>query len=353
MKRISVAKTLMGIGMTVALTTGCSLLPEEAEIVAPPMLQSYESAAYSVFTVSRGDVLEWQNIRVTAVARFSEELAFSIGGVTISDIYVVMGDVVQAGDVLAKLESSQLERDIANTKDGLADLARRRRNTNALRALDEQAAAIRGTLAEVRRQYDATIADMNAEEEMLTITLQDLERRYALHVLTASIDGVITTVRGRQIGDNAVKDDKMFEITDRSSTMFSVTGTSAAYLAIGEKVEIEVGEVAYAATVRSAEELELPSPKEETAYLTLDDAGVIIREMTTGTVKKLMSEKKDVLFVPTSAIRTIDSGSFVYMIEDGVRVTREVEIGLRTTSETEIISGLSEGEEIISGGASR
>ena len=51
--------------------------------------------------------------------------------------------------------------------------------------------------------------------------------------------------------------------------------------------------------------------------------------------------------MPSSAVKTWASGSYVQMLQNGVPVDVSVEVGLASDSYVEIVSGLSEGREII------
>jgi multidrug efflux pump subunit AcrA (membrane-fusion protein) len=55
----------------------------------------------------------------------------------------------------------------------------------------------------------------------------------------------------------------------------------------------------------------------------------------------------DVLAVPSSAVKTSSSGTYVQVLENGVPVNVSVEVGLASDSYVEIVSGLTEGQEII------
>ena len=52
----------------------------------------------------------------------------------------------------------------------------------------------------------------------------------------------------------------------------------------------------------------------------------------------------DVLLVPTNVLYTGDTGRYLYVIENGVRVRRDVATGLVTDWYTQITDGLQEGE---------
>lgn len=57
--------------------------------------------------------------------------------------------------------------------------------------------------------------------------------------------------------------------------------------------------------------------------------------------------KENAVIVPTDAIKTVDGKNYVDVLVDGVKIQTDVEIGIQDESETEIVSGLSGGEEII------
>ena len=74
-----------------------------------------------------------------------------------------------------------------------------------------------------------------------------------------------------------------------------------------------------------------------------------------GSIKVIREEKKDVLYIPRGAIRTVNDQKAVYIIdEDGLRSLRYIEIGLLVSSgavsddnRAEIITGLTEGDQVI------
>ena len=61
-------------------------------------------------------------------------------------------------------------------------------------------------------------------------------------------------------------------------------------------------------------------------------------------------EKQNVLLVPLAAVRSDKVGEFVYLIKDGKPVRTSVKTGMTGDSTIEIVSGLAEGEEIVISG---
>jgi macrolide-specific efflux system membrane fusion protein len=61
----------------------------------------------------------------------------------------------------------------------------------------------------------------------------------------------------------------------------------------------------------------------------------------------VLEEAEDVLYVPFNTVKKANNRVFVYVLEDGVRMIRDIEIGLEGNMLTEIVSGLFEGEIVI------
>ena len=329
--------------------SGCGMLPVEEEALAPPVLKTYESVEYGLYTVRRGDLVHSKTINVNSVATYNEELFFAVGGVVIAEILVENGDVVHAGDVVVKLESASLEAELQSTKEALTRAITERSNAAQMYDWELYEAKLRGNQDEVAARYWTTKNRLDGEVRKFEIARDDLESKLARRVLCAGIDGVVTNLRNLREGAEASTTEAAMTIVDASRAMFVVTGANAQYFRAGDTATVETAAANYAVTVADAAELGLPNAKENTVYLAAAN-GEMVSEGLSGSVCLMLEKKKDVLIVPKSAVRTVGEDSYVFLLEDGLRITREVEIGMRTETETEIIFGLEEGEEIISGG---
>lgn len=74
-----------------------------------------------------------------------------------------------------------------------------------------------------------------------------------------------------------------------------------------------------------------------------------MRSGMTANLKFFIDEHKNVLLIPTEAIRTLDGGRTVVQVpnEDGNPVQREVKLGLSDGKRTEVVSGLNEGDTVL------
>jgi HlyD family secretion protein len=87
------------------------------------------------------------------------------------------------------------------------------------------------------------------------------------------------------------------------------------------------------------------------ATVKLDEYPIgLLKPQMTADVEFVISEKKDVLLVPTEAVKQKREGTQVVVLKDGKPEVRTVEAGLASEGQTEIISGLSEGETVVLAG---
>jgi membrane fusion protein, macrolide-specific efflux system len=65
------------------------------------------------------------------------------------------------------------------------------------------------------------------------------------------------------------------------------------------------------------------------------------------TIHYIKQKRENVLIVSRSYINTMSGRYYVNVLEDGVRVERDIEIGLMTATEVEIVDGIDEDDLII------
>ena len=95
---------LGGCGKQQVVQQQISLEPEE------------EQALFETVTVDYGDVTLRQKIQCTYRQVEDQEVCFTVSGRIIDRIYVSVGDMVHKGDLLAELETGDLEEQIAQTE---------------------------------------------------------------------------------------------------------------------------------------------------------------------------------------------------------------------------------------------
>lgn len=132
--------------------------------------------------VTRGQLIEAIRTTARVEALNRAELAFKTDG-RVKTMYVTQGDVVNAGDILAELETGRLESDIESSQEALQN-AELRLDAARTRARDERAAAQRAvanaelSLEDLRTASNRLFRRATAEQlEALGVDLADREDR--------------------------------------------------------------------------------------------------------------------------------------------------------------------------------
>ena len=105
-----------------ALLSGCFLLPKEADPPELPLVTPFSGAEYTTAVVTRGDLVSAVKINFTFSPTRREDLRFSVLGRSYGAIYVTAGAQVEAGQLLAELESSAEQAAIHETETELKKL---------------------------------------------------------------------------------------------------------------------------------------------------------------------------------------------------------------------------------------
>lgn len=159
------------------LLTGCELIPVEESFQAAPIFQEEVVEEYSQTVVLRGDLVNTEKVTCKYSPAISERLSFSISGELISDIFVEAGQMVEAGDLLAELEESNVDVQIEDQEHLIQTLQmqithlKENRNLTVglesaqetsvqsqLKAIDDRLSQIAQRLAQIDAEIEAALA---------------------------------------------------------------------------------------------------------------------------------------------------------------------------------------------------
>jgi macrolide-specific efflux system membrane fusion protein len=385
------------------ILSSCFLLPQEEEILAPPLAEPPE-ITYRTEAVTRGDLQDTVRAFGSFISASQSDLAFERRGGRLETIHVSVGDEVRAGQLIANLYTDNLEVDIAQAELDLRRArlaARRAREQNGDRFSLEFARADRD-LAQLR--MDKLRRELDREEEILELTGDGADRVRALRDqlseqtivlrkaqlsleriqeqatpisvelaeidveaaelrlarlreeleaarLYAPISGVVTWVsRNALEGDTVQAFQRIVRIANPNDLVFEYQGRDADDFDVGMKCALEVRDVRYPATVlltpRSVP-FDQREQYEDTVHIRPLEPIPDLRIGAYGTAELVLAERTDVLVLPKRAVQRYATRRYVHVLVNGVRVERDVEVGLETATELEIVRGLDEGEEVV------
>jgi len=375
------SKSALLVRMTAALlaATVAGAMPVAsyaADEAAPVVKQAPPSIR--VVAAERRELVENLSVNGTIIAREEAAVGTDLNGLTVLSLNADEGDVVRKGDVLAVLDRSmldtQLAQIVASRAQAEANIAQMRAQIGdaqvgvrqAQEGLDRaEALQKKGFAPDAQRDnavnsLDSAKAKLDAAEKALAASEAQLA------VIDAQKENVMV-----QIGKTELRAPADGLILARNATLGGVVSTGSAALfriAIDGKFELAAN-VAETALPRLA--------KGMPAKVTMPG----LAEPIDGTIRRISPEvnqasrlgsirvelqpneavhagnfargeiemvRREGIAVPTSAVMYAGAKAFLQVVEDGTVKTRNVTIGARAGDMVEIASGLSQGEEVVS-----
>ena len=334
---------------------GCSLFPKEEVFETTALVQEAEEPEFSMTTVKRGDICEFNKINCEYSESNMQEVVLD-EWVSIEKVCVNEGDEVHEGDVLVKVAYDEEEQEISVEECRYKIKLKKEqiKKTKIMEKLELKKQKLimddETALRAIRERYDAERSGYNTELELLELELKEAKEIQDRYNIKAEMDGVVTYVnhnategfnhewsfgRSRNRGNRivAISDGSMPRFTASYSTLKKKTNIKD-----GDEITVVSGNEEYQTTVQT---------DGDSIYFMLD----YTPEVVSGNVayaKEIIAERKDVLYLPKSAINKMGDKDIVYCEdENGFKNPVEVEVGLIAESKAEIISGLEEGDAVI------
>lgn len=270
-------------------------------------------------------------------------------GVRIAEVLVEIGDTVEAGAPLARLDASVVDAQIRE-----AQAAVRQAASEQVRAASDWARVdpFKDDPAFSREEIERWRAAAAAAEAQLAA------RKAALEQLTAKTQGGF--VRAPTAGLIIERNARVGEFADQQA-LFRIVGANqlevAAFVSEGDILSLRPGQIASFVTtdgaVVEASMRVAPvavDPQTRTGLALFDlPAGAPVRA---GMYLKgdVVIETSDALAVPQSAINYAAGVAGVFVIDDGHARLRKVTLGARTGDFVAVTSGLAEGETVAGSG---
>lgn len=347
----------------ILLLCSCGQAAEEDEIIIVD--RDTSELAYDFAVAEIGDVVKTERIRCTYRQLHEQEVAFSLTGRLIDQVYVKEGDSVKKGDLLAELSSQSLERQIEDLKYRIARnelllgytnddesyaisalwvnyLYFSGMSENDLKYLEDRRESIQQNYRYLREDYnDALEADRKE--------LSKLQQELRASRVYAEIDGVIYDLKDRLEGSTSKADEVVMSILDTAECVFETTAPEAAgYFTEGVTVPMSLG------VSTSGDQFELvPWNMDEwgeNQWFSIFSGpdGFSLEVGASGNMQVVSDSRQNVLRVPTDAVYVADDQSYVYVVNsENLREVRWVTTGLYGDDAVEILSGLTEGERVI------
>ena len=358
--------------VVILLLTACCIsscvAPYTAEV---PELLPAVSIREDMAKVTRGRV---ENVnRYGATVRIkSQGLFFRDTGLRFGEYYCVPGDYVEEGQLLARLNTEAIERQIATQLEKIEHIVLE--NAFAVKLLELEidrmlaelellAASVdqdrNGMAVELKKldiEHRQLALDHVIENQNLSLAheendLRNLQARIADAEIRAPFDGIITYRADKSFNQWVAPFSQLIFISGDDSVFVEFTGTGTFTISSGHIIKGAAGQNLYdlerlALSVREATYFTLMRIPQPLRFSVKGEHNLTPGEYMTLYVYTDIRE--NVLRLPVNTIYTddIEIGPYVYVLENGSKTMRQIETGLVTAAFVEIISGLSEGDEV-------
>lgn len=378
--------TLMIVILTLA---GCVSQADFGDAITegePTPIPTQVIPSRQIFDVMRGDIVYQQTYvgRISAIS--TTALSFPLDG-RILDIFFERGDDVLAGDIIASIDTTNLEADLLDAQEVLAvaqslldsaasqaTFARRRAELNIDLAQTFLDSALLQAGDEPTPEQALLISQREIELALAQLALNELDNginpelqfdvsraqeavdaiieQIAQADISAPMDGRLITLSS-SVGDFVTGFDTIGIIADLSALEVTDVLDNSQLSELSEGMPVSLQRANSPGEVFPATIALLPQPfgsgNDESIHIRFDNPA----EATDFSLGDRMSfvvtidERQDILWLPPAAVRQFSGRNFV-VVQDGTLQQRiDVTLGLESDARVEIVEGLEEGQTVI------
>lgn len=338
------------IGILSFSLTGCSLLPAEPEEevlppITPPTISKkpeYEVRTETIETKVSGSG--------KLMSQREEKAYFTLDGMHVKELNVKPGDKVKAGQQIAVLDVEELNKQIRQKKLQIRKSEVQMKET--LRKKEEMDPV----------EYEEAVITFEEQRQELA----DLEEQVGKSTLVAPFSGTVLSVEVEK-GDAVKAYDPIAVIADTSNLVVAATFAKEdlEVIAAGMKAEVDInGAGVHQGTIKvmpvnmdsSSGNGNNGGEGGSSAQVSLETFVIVdidkwpegLNRGTPLTVSVVTERKEDAILIPTAALRSIGSRTYVQVVEDdGSKREVDVEVGQQTSTDVEILKGLTPGQKVV------
>lgn len=301
-------------------------------------------------TVTKQDLTDLLALSGKIDAEEKVDLRFQTSG-RLAWVGVKEGEYVKKFQVIASLD----KRDLQNSMTKLLNSYSKERNDFEQAQKDNENWQTNGMTDAARDTIKRTLQkdqwDLN--NSVLAVEAQSLALQFAN--LWTPIEGLVTSVDSPQAGVNITPSTASFSVINPKTIYFSTLAdqTEVVKFSPGQTGEIVLDAYPNQKIVGIVEQVAFTPKTGETGTvyevkvkLEISNENYQIKMGMTGDATFIFSQKKDILTIPESYIKKVDSKKYVRKLENNQLVQVEITTGTTVEGEVEVVSGITEGEKI-------
>ncbi len=320
------------------IVVGCSLLPKEEAVLAPPLVEPAK-IEYNVAPVQKGDLIKKVRGTGSLVPIDFHDLFYSKEGGRLKEVRVTEGDIVEKGQTLATIDTGDLIYDIDQVK------------------LELDKAKLRLKQLEAQQSDEYSIEIGKIDVKGLELRLYQLNRQLNEAKINSPINGVVTYVGELMQGELVPAYQSVIQVAETSDLQLQYSAVNASDLTdvtVGMAVDITLsGETVGGKVVQTPQTVPMDIFEQDPE---LHRSSLLIRletipdDVWVGDIAELeiiTAEKENTLMIPVNGLRTSSGRNYVQVRADNTSREVDIEVGIISTTEVEVLKGLEEGDEVI------
>ncbi|MFL9881163.1 efflux RND transporter periplasmic adaptor subunit [Herbaspirillum rhizosphaerae] len=272
----------------------------------------------------------------------------------VKEVLVRAGEAVQAGQVLIRIDTSEYQAKLEQARGSLVasrgqlDIATKTRDNNL--ALLDKGFISRNAFDNAASQFDIAKANVDTARGALDVAQKALNDT----VIKAPINGMISS-RTVEPGEKVSIDNKLLDVVDLSQMELEAPVPTADILKVklGQEVLVTVEGLPQAVVgkvVRINPGTQSGS-RSIMVYVRIENPQGLLRAGMFADASLTLDKRDAVMTVPQTSIQTDGDKTYVYAIEEGKLIRRDVTLGMRGIDSrgnaVEVSSGLQNGARIV------
>lgn len=395
MKRLR--KILLILLVLAILVAGAYLAYSQYAAAQAAAATSAIQSRITYVTVQRGSLQATVNTTGSIVPVNQVKVGFRTSGV-LKEVRVKVGDMVKEGDLLAKLDTTELELALATAQINLdnaqikyqqalagpkseditiakANLEKSRANLQKAQSDYDRIAWMAGAgatsqalaLQQATLDYQIAVANyakatagssredlaqLQNAVKLAEIQVENARRNLNNAIIVAPISGIIASV-GANVGEAVGSGTVMFTIVNLQNLRVdaNVDETDVAKLAVGQPAVITLDSLP-GLSLKGRVMAIAPNATVQSGVVTyqvqigIDDKDPRLRGGLTATANIIVDQKDNVLLVPNRAIRVNRNIRSVLVATGEGLVEKQIQTGMASDQYTEVVAGLNEGDRV-------
>jgi RND family efflux transporter MFP subunit len=286
--------------------------------------------SYETYSAERRTIFD--DFTVSAVFAYTQQqsLSFRSRGGRLRGISVRSGDRVKTGQLLAELDTDELQFQVA------------------LQEISLSKAQLRVEQAKLlgRDRIEQQLLALDVKEAELTLAHSQAELARAR--LLAPADGVVVYLADLREGDAVNAWQTVVRVADARVIDLVYTGERQASFVFGAAVEVTYRERKYAGTVvQTTRAPSATEPAREEVIVRVKGLPPSTPEGDSASIRVVLQRRDNTIVIPRNLVQRSQGNTYVDLLRGSVKVQQPVEVGLENATEAEIVKGLSEGERVI------